>query len=370
VKDYTPEQWAGIAKTAQALLVKDPTNARARRAFNAARPHLAQQREAANAADVAGAAPGKLATFGLGASQAATLGLGDEAAGLLAGLWAPFIPGGESNPLKAYASQRDETRQATRAGREANPLSYIAGEVAGTLPTLAVPVARIAKLGPAGRLAGSIATGGLLGGVEGAARSEGDLEDRATAGGVGAAIGAGAAALPVGASLAWLAGRKLAGLPGRVAGRVAGTIRREAAPAAKAAQRALREVERFDIAPPQGTLRTTPAPRRTPTGLDIPTYQRRPPLGLPEPRPGHPIYHGEAAPTRSPEVRGGEPLLPKANPTIGPVMAKLRTMSTAQLVESFKNAPKELRDLLIVEFQRRHITIPDLGIRPLSLLGS
>jgi hypothetical protein len=45
-------------------------------------------------------------------------------------------------------------------------------------------------------------------------------------------------------------------------------------------------------------------------------------------------------------------------------------MPTAQLVESWKNAPQELRDLLIVEFQRRHITIPDLGIRPLSLLGS
>jgi len=86
------------------------------------------------------------------------------------------------------------------------------------------------------------------------------------------------------------------------------------------------------------------------------------------PRPGHPVYYREPAPTGSPEVRGGEPLLPTANPTIGPVMAKLRALPTAQLVEAFKNAPKELRDLLIVEFQRRRITIPDLGIRP-GLLG-
>jgi len=33
-------------------------------------------------------------------------------------------------------------------------------------------------------------------------------------------------------------------------------------------------------------------------------------------RPGHPIFSGEGAPTRSAEVRGGEPLLPKAEPSL------------------------------------------------------
>ena len=112
--------------------------------------------------------------------------------------------------------------------------------------------------------------------------------------------------------------------------------------------------------------------RAAPDPLDVPTYQRRStPVPIPlsqRPRPGHPIYTEGPAPTRSPEVRGGEPLLPKANPTIAPVMAKLRQLSPSQLVEAWKNAPQELRDLLLVEFQRRHITVPALGIRP-GLLG-
>jgi len=120
----------------------------------------------------------------------------------------------------------------------------------------------------------------------------------------------------------------------------------------------------------RGPMRPTPGPDL----LETPTFLRREaerpvpiPLGQ-RPRPGHPIYSEGPAPTRSAEVRGGEPLLPKANPTIAPVMAKLRQLSPSQLVEAWKNAPQELRDLLLVEFQRRHITIPALGIRP-GLLG-
>jgi hypothetical protein len=110
--------------------------------------------------------------------------------------------------------------------------------------------------------------------------------------------------------------------------------------------------------------------RPAPDPLEMPTFLRREaerPVPIPlsqRPRPGHPVYTEGPAPTRSAEVRGGERLLPEVNPTIGPVMAKLRTLPTAQLVAAFKNAPQELRDLMVIEFQRRRITIPDLGIRP------
>lgn len=82
--------------------------------------------------------------------------------------------------------------------------------------------------------------------------------------------------------------------------------------------------------PTQGPKEGAPAraastvTHRTPDELDVATFKRRNTpipgaeggpiarkLGM-RARPGHPVYSGEPAPTRSPEVRGGEPLLPSA----------------------------------------------------------
>jgi hypothetical protein len=324
------------------------------------------------------AAPGKLATVGLGFSQGATLGFGDELAGIVNAILT-------QSPKKsfgdAYREQRDETRQATAAGREAHPAEYWSGEIGAALPTLLVPGAGVARLAPEASLltraavrgGTAVGTGALVAGTDAAGRSEGTLGERLKAGAeaapYGAAAGLALSAIPGAIRLGKRGVRAAVGSARKAVEDYAGRATPAAARASAASKRALRAVEQFDLAPPQGAPRELrpPTPKQ---GLEVPTYQRREPLGAPQPRPDHPIFFGEQAPTRSPEVRGGERLLPEVNPTIAPTMQKLRTLTTAELVESWKNAPQALKDLLIVEFQRRHITIPDLGIRPLSLLGS
>jgi len=68
-----------------------------------------------------------------------------------------------------------------------------------------------------------------------------------------------------------------------------------------------------------------------------------------EPRPGHAIFRGKRAPTRSAEVRGGEPLLPKASQLRDVSYQDLRTALSKQ------NIPLELRQAIRQELGRRGI---------------
>ena len=373
--DYTPEQWAQIARNAQALLQRDPTNARARAAFNAARPHLAAQREALNAADVAGAAPSAAATLGLGAADMMSFGLGPQIARRL-------------DPSVGAVQQ---------AAQAAHPTAHLVGEGLGLLGPAGVEVGltKAGKLAPtairaavsgiknrvvraAAKTTLNAATGAGYAAAQAAGRTEGGLAARGKAALGAAPYGAAAgAALPVTAALLTQAIRPVTRYAGRVVGQIAG----KAAPVAErqavpAVQGLLGVGEELGAVAPRGTLLEPRAPSMAPRGmqsttpdlLDVPTFQRR---GPNTPRPGHPLFSGEAAPTRSAEVRGGEPLLPKANPQIAPLMQEIRDMSTRDLVEAWKNAPtinQKLRGFLLVELQRRRITVPDLGIRP-GLLG-
>jgi hypothetical protein len=214
------ERWKRIARNAALALQQDPNNARALEAFNAARPHLAAAREATSTAEQEAAGdPGFWAALGLGASQGATFGFGDEAAGALGAIGA-LVPGGQS-PGEAYRAYRDRTREETHAAIAARPGAYIAGEIASAIPQVVVPVAAAARvpaaatqasrLAQAARLVGrSARTGAIVGGITGAGRSEASGRDLARDVGIGTALGAGVGAVvPIGYGVASLARRRL-----------------------------------------------------------------------------------------------------------------------------------------------------------------
>lgn len=156
--------------------------------------------------DVEGETPevSKTESFLRGAAQGISLGFSDE---LVAGLKAPFSE-------KTYSQLRDEERAKYEAAEKANPWTYMAGDVGGSLvlPGGAAKTAAtgLAKVGAKEAFKQAAKTGAKLGAVEALGRSEADL----TKGQVdqaawdvlkGAAIGGGTAGV-LGA-----AGNKLAG---------------------------------------------------------------------------------------------------------------------------------------------------------------
>jgi hypothetical protein len=119
-----------------------------------------------------------------------------------------------------------------------------------------------------------------------------------------------------------------------------------------------------------GQRTTPPATGRPPTILEMQEGLR--------PRPGHPIYYGERAPTRSAEVRGGEPLTPsvagkgpqaptEAARTGAAGQAQIaarqaREMPFAQLRQLWheRTTTPAIRSVIEQEFQRRGIVFnPD-----------
>lgn len=140
--------------------------------------------------------------------QGVTMGFGDE-------LKAWFQTLGKSD--EEYTQRLGEIRAAKQIYEAENPMTAFAGEMAGSVATLATPMGLPAKLAggaaktlfPALRTAktapvvpttgGTAIRSGVAGGVEGfvggAGRAEGDIVDRARAGGMEAAFGAGIGAL-------------------------------------------------------------------------------------------------------------------------------------------------------------------------------
>lgn len=132
--------------------------------------------------------PGKLESFGRGALQGVTFGFADELTGALESLFTD----------KTYSQSRDESRANYRAAKEANPGTYLAGELGGGLATMAIPGGAIARGAGAAAKAGGFAANavrgagaGILSGIgqSEAEDLEGIAKDAAVSGLVGGAVG-------------------------------------------------------------------------------------------------------------------------------------------------------------------------------------
>ena len=387
----TLTDWIAYLHAAAATPKTSPDYAEARAAMSQALRHIhalnvaETQAEANQTYKPVGAAP----AAGLALMRGLSLGTGEPIAGLGSMLTGGSFRQGAQN-YRAGAENLDIQHPTL------SPAFELAGGLLLPAGTIGQGVTQAVKAGVpltlaqgAGLLGRGALTGAVTGGVSGFSSGgddPGDIPARLAAGKSGAEMGAllGAITTGLGARLRRGHIERAADLQSKGTARAIQSARLAAyeARAAKAIPQPsdLRSQllaagvhpENVDAQLARQTRGPVLASRAAPDLLDIPTYQRRStPVPIPlsqRPRPGHPIYTEGPAPTRSAEVRGGEPLLPKANPTIAPVMAKLRQLSPSQLVEAWKNAPQELRDLLLVEFQRRHITVPALGIRP-GLLG-
>ncbi|MBA2680997.1 MAG: hypothetical protein H0U76_21700 [Ktedonobacteraceae bacterium] len=121
-----------------------------------------------------------------GAAQGASFGLADEGTGAAEAAGKTLFGDEKLADLPAnYAKHRDESRANYKAAQEANPMSYLGGELGGGI-------------------ASGIATGGVGAGIKGAAAlgalqgfgaGEGDLSDQALSTAKGAGIGAAAGAV-------------------------------------------------------------------------------------------------------------------------------------------------------------------------------
>jgi hypothetical protein len=148
-----------------------------------------------------------------------TLGFGDEAAGAIGGAldWMGFGPEGSKGTFQGgYDRVTGNIRGKVQDYRARHPIAATAAEIAGSLPTLAIPGGAALKATslPAKVVASSVG-GGITGGLQGFSEGEGGLSNRLQAAGEGATIGAGLGALvPV-------AGRAVAKVVGSRAGRAA-----------------------------------------------------------------------------------------------------------------------------------------------------
>jgi hypothetical protein len=131
-------------------------------------------------------APGKIESVLRGAGQGASLGYSDELIGALEAMLTE----------KSYEQARNESRAANKAAKDANPATYMGGQVGGSiLSALAVPQATAGKLGAVALKMGA------LGAAQGVGESDADLASMDTAkqaalsGLIGGAFGAGGAKL-------------------------------------------------------------------------------------------------------------------------------------------------------------------------------
>lgn len=402
--EYTPDQWRTIMRNAHAKLAADPTNERARAALRAAIPQVQNQNQATSQQEMSEAQdPGFWRSLGMGASQGATFTFGDEVSGLLAAS-GEYLRGDQGFG-DAYREHRDTSREMLAQSREHQPLAAAIGDIAGAAGTMipgaaaagaragigaAQLGARVApRVAPAiGRLVGRVAGGALAGAgdqaLRGAGEADGSLGERVTAAGgglqrgaiLGGAFGLGAPILAEGLKAGGGRLMRFAGLGEqgwlRKGLRRAATGSPEAAapkatPKAKPRARARR-------LPVEGEVRTGPKPdigvpetevvRRSLTRPKVGKSTDSQILGPNQPRPGHPIYRTERAPTRSPEVRGGEPLTPSkpssprgksGKPDRGLARGQLESIPTEQLqqAKALASGNRELLRMIDREIARR-----------------
>lgn len=158
-------------------------------------------------ANIVGSTDHKIATTDYGTSllrgaiQGATFGFGDELAGSVKGLYDTATKGG--NLSDNYKAARDTIRAQDDIAQQANPKTFVAGQVGGALiPTLASGGAA-GELGLAGRLGLGAAEGAVNGlGASNANTVGGNLQDAAVGGALGGAgTGLGEAAGAIGSKL-------------------------------------------------------------------------------------------------------------------------------------------------------------------------
>ncbi len=158
-------------------------------------------------AHLVGSREHKLATTGYGESalrgaiQGATLGFGDEIGGGLKGLYDTATKGGDLS--ENYTKARDAIRGQDEIASEANPKTFIAGQVGGGLASTLATGGTSSELGLAGRLGLGAAEGAVNGlGASNSNTLEGNLQDAATGGALGlAGSGLGEAAGAIGSKL-------------------------------------------------------------------------------------------------------------------------------------------------------------------------
>lgn len=136
--------------------------------------------------------PGMLATALRSAVQGATFGLADESYGLTQGIGGLFSGEGFG---AGYDRGVSEFRANDKAGREANPITGVLGEIAGGMATGYGAASAGATLMRGGMslpqaIAAGAGEGGIYGALHGAGNAEGDVSDRAVAAGKGALTGA------------------------------------------------------------------------------------------------------------------------------------------------------------------------------------
>lgn len=142
--------------------------------------------------------PSMLESAAEGAAKAATLGYHNQ---IRASVIDPIVEKvgnfltGQDVDMGDYVENRDKYNRMTKELHDANPKSFAAGEIAGTLATMAIPGSAVAKAGTGlGRVTGSVALGGATGFLTNPGDVQGEtglqLKDRLVNGGVGAALGA------------------------------------------------------------------------------------------------------------------------------------------------------------------------------------
>lgn len=148
-----------------------------------------EEREQNSAPQVsAQASPSKLESFARGAAQAASFGFADEITGGLESLFTD----------KPYEQARDESRLAYKKASDANPASYLTGNVSGGVATALIPGLNLAKGASALKTVGQAA---LMGGASGLGASEAEdvkglLKDASTGAAIGGAVGSVARGIP------------------------------------------------------------------------------------------------------------------------------------------------------------------------------
>lgn len=141
-------------------------------------------------------APSKLASFGRGAAEGATLGGSDEAAAMLSfhrDEDAPAIAQRRetsSEPGGTLGQRYQQFKSSREAARAANPGAYLGGELTGTVASMAVPGTSAARAPTLmRRMLQAGKAGAAIGGASGALSTEGDLTERAKGAAFGGAIG-------------------------------------------------------------------------------------------------------------------------------------------------------------------------------------
>jgi hypothetical protein len=136
-------------------------------------------------------------------NDAATLGLGDEIAGvasagsnaLLGGIGSGLRAIGVDNslpefaPVEAFQRGRQEFKDDTAKAKREMPVASGVADVAGLVSSIGTAPARAAVGGLASAVRTGARQGAIMGGISGAAGSDGNLVERAAAGAVGAGIG-------------------------------------------------------------------------------------------------------------------------------------------------------------------------------------